>query len=442
MGDVSDSGDVPIPLAYGARLTERGFAEMEGKRSNGVLWIRARIIVLGITLILAYWLIEAALDALVFHRGSWPALVFSTDSYAIWMRCLVVGLLVILLVIYYRAAVRHSGAERALRRTQVRLGVLLGNLPKVVLYETGGGREFISDNIREWLGYDPEELTKDRSAFVDLIHPGDKPRLKEEIRAWHDAGEPDVLTMQFRVRRADGEYIWVEDRMVQVRPKGAKKYMAGVMVDITERKLAEQRIQELATHDSLTGLLNRREFHRLLAHEVERAGRYHRVFSLLMIDVDRFKDVNDTYGHLVGDEVLKQVVETIKEGLRTIDQAARYAGKGIAIMLEEEAEEEASAARYGGEEMAILMPETDKRGALLVAERLRKMVADTSIEIESGESVSVTISVGVATFPEDGIGEREILAAADVALYAAKDAGRNKVRASQAEEAEEAPVEP
>jgi PAS domain S-box-containing protein len=314
-----------------------------------------------------------------------------------------------------------------------------------VLYETGGGREFISDNILEWLGYAPDELTRDRSAFVDLIHAEDEPRLNEEVKAWHDAGEPDVLTMQYRVRRADGEYIWVEDRMVQVRPKGAKKYMAGVMVDITERKLAEQRIHELATHDSLTGLLNRREFHRMLKHEVERAGRYHRVFSLLMIDVDRFKDVNDTYGHLAGDEVLKRLVGVIKEGLRTIDQAARYSGKGIAILLEEEAEAEAeegaSAARYGGEEMAILMPETDKRGALLVAERLRKMVANTAIPIESGESVSVTISIGVATFPEDGTGEREILAAADIALYAAKDAGRNKVIGSRVEESEEARVE-
>lgn len=402
--------------------------------------IRTRIIVLGVSLILAYWLIEAALDALVFHQGSWPALVFSPDSYVIWMRCLVVGLLVILLAIYYRAAVRHSGAERALRQTQVRLAVLLENLPKVVLYETGGGREFISENILDWLGYSAEELTRSRSSFVNLIHPEDEPRLKEEVKAWHDAGEPDVLTMQFRVRRADGEYIWVEDRMVQVKPKNAKTYMSGVMVDITERKLAEEKIHELATHDSLTGLLNRREFHRLLAHEIERAGRYHRVFSLLMIDVDRFKNVNDTYGHLAGDEVLKRVVETIKEGLRTIDAAARYAGTGIAVVVQEQADESASAARYGGEEMAILMPETDKQGAALVAERIRRMVAETSVTIESGESVSVTISIGVATFPEDGIGEREILAAADAALYAAKDAGRNKVKASQSEESEEAPV--
>ncbi|MCD6282482.1 sensor domain-containing diguanylate cyclase [bacterium] len=420
---------------------KHGPTEMEGKKQNGILQIKAIKIAVCSLLAVAYWLVESAVDAFVFNEGSWISQVITPAPQEIWTRSVVAALLVVLCVFYYYTTLRHSGAERALRQTQMRLGVLLGNLPKVVLYETGGGREFISENIFDWLGYAPETLTRDRSSFVDLIHPEDKPRLKKEVKAWHDAGEPDVLTMQFRVRRVDGEYIWVEDRMVQVRPKNAKKYMAGVMVDITERKLAEQKIHELATHDSLTGLLNRREFHRLLAHEIERAGRYHRVFSLLMIDVDRFKDVNDTYGHLVGDEVLKRVVETIKEGLRTIDAAARYAGTGMTVIMQE-AGEDASAARYGGEEMAILMPETDKQGATLVAERIRRMVSEASVTIESGKSVSVTISVGVATFPEDGIGEREIVAAADLALYAAKDAGRNKVRVSQAEEAEEAPVEP
>jgi len=361
-------------------------------------------------IVIAYWLFEASLDAFVFQQGSWVEQVIAPTIQETWMRLVVVALIVTLCVLYCFTENLRSGTESELRQTQVRLAVLLGNLPKVVLYETGGGREFI-------------------------------PRLKKELKAWHAAGEPDVLTMQFRVRRADGEYIWVEDRMVQVKPTNAKTYMSGVMVDITERKLAEQKIHELATHDSLTGLLNRREFHRMLTLEVERAGRYHRVFSMLMIDVDRFKSVNDTYGHLAGDEVLKRVVETIKEGLRTIDAAARYAGTGITVLVQEVSEESASAARYGGEEMAILMPETDKQGATLVAERIRKMVAETAITIDSGESVSVTISIGVATFPEDGIGEREILAAADVALYAAKDAGRNKVMAAQPEESEVAPVE-
>ncbi len=414
---------------------------MEGKIANDILWTRVRRITLGVLLVVGYWLLKATLDAFVFQEGSWVEQVIAPAPQEIWTRSVVVALLVVLCVSYYYATLRQSGAEKVLRQTQVRLAVLLENLPKVVLYETGGGREFISENILDWLGYSAEELTRSRSSFVGLIHPEDEPRLKKEVRAWHDAGEADCLTMQFRVRRADGEYIWVEDRMVLVRPRNARKYMAGVMVDITERKLAEQQIHEMATHDSLTGLLNRREFHRLLAHEIERAGRYHRVFSLLMIDVDRFKNVNDTYGHLAGDEVLKSVVETIKEGLRTIDAAARYAGTGIAVLVQEKGEESASAARYGGEEMAILMPETDKQGSTLVAERIRKMVAETAVTIESGESVSVTISIGVATFPEDGIGEREILAAADVALYAAKDAGRNKVRVSQPEESEEAPVE-
>ncbi len=136
-------------------------------------------------------------------------------------------------------------AEEKLRRTERRLSTILDNVPNIVLYETGGGREFISSNIYDLIGYTSEELTRDRTFFPSLIHPDDRERIGKLIRQWHDEGEPSVLTLQFRVKRADGKYIWIEDHMVEVKPEGEKKYMAGVMVDITDRKDAEAKILHL-----------------------------------------------------------------------------------------------------------------------------------------------------------------------------------------------------
>jgi len=125
--------------------------------------------------------------------------------------------------------------EQRLSEVESRLAALVKRLPGAVFYQTGGGREFISENIRELLGYPAEELTKDRSAFPQLIHPDDRERLKAEVTAWHTAGEPGVLVLRFRARRADGAYVWLEDYMIEVKPKKGKKYMTGVMLASKER---------------------------------------------------------------------------------------------------------------------------------------------------------------------------------------------------------------
>jgi PAS domain S-box-containing protein len=147
-------------------------------------------------------------------------------------------------------ALAHERSERVraelqLRESQNRLSSLLESLPHVVLYETGGGREYVSGNIEMLLGVPSEELTRDRMAFPALVHPEDIGEIQRRIKEWHAQGEPGVLVNQFRVRVADGSYRWIEDHIIERRPADSPPYMAGVMIDVTARKRAEEERAQL-----------------------------------------------------------------------------------------------------------------------------------------------------------------------------------------------------
>ncbi len=171
---------------------------------------------------------------------------------------------------------------------------------------------------------------------------------------------------------------------------------------IANAKLHE-RIERLATTDGLTGLFNHRLFQEKLSGEIRRINRFSEPVSLLLTDIDLFKKVNDTYGHPVGDQVLKGVAKVISGGIRDIDIPARY----------------------GGEEFAVILPGTDGKGAKYIAERLRKEVMETSFSAD-GKTFRVTISIGIATSPADARGKEELIERADQALYQAKRNGRNQ----------------
>jgi two-component system cell cycle response regulator len=164
-------------------------------------------------------------------------------------------------------------------------------------------------------------------------------------------------------------------------------------------------LREMSTRDSLTGLINYREFHRQLTEEVERSRRYGRPFSLLMLDIDHFKTINDTYGHLAGDTALRSVAALLREEVRPTDMVARY----------------------GGEEFILVLPETAGPGALTLAERLRARVAGHAIAVTGDQTTSLTVSIGLASYPGETDSVQKLLSAADQALYAAKAGGRNRV---------------
>lgn len=167
-----------------------------------------------------------------------------------------------------------------------------------------------------------------------------------------------------------------------------------------------RRLEELATTDALTRLLNRRALLDRLSVEVDRARRFHSELSMLMVDLDHFKAVNDAHGHLGGDEVLRQAGTLLGGAVRTIDIIARY----------------------GGEEFIVILPETATDGAVTFAERLRKSVDEHTFELSGERRFHLTCSIGVATFPTPRVASTEdLFARADEALYRAKSGGRNQV---------------
>jgi diguanylate cyclase (GGDEF)-like protein len=170
-------------------------------------------------------------------------------------------------------------------------------------------------------------------------------------------------------------------------------------------------LRELATHDQLTGLLNRREFDRLLAEEAERSLRFGHPFALVLGDIDHFKDINDSRGHLAGDAVLQEISRRLSTGLRSVDRLARF----------------------GGEELAMILMETDRAAAFEAAQRAGAALERVPIMAGDGANLRVTMSFGVAAMPHDANSAGTLVAAADKALYAAKARGRNCTVAASAQ---------
>ncbi|MBI5195996.1 MAG: diguanylate cyclase [Nitrospirae bacterium] len=180
-------------------------------------------------------------------------------------------------------------------------------------------------------------------------------------------------------------------------------FQAAIAID---RAIFHGKVVLLARTDGLTGLNNHRTFHEILDVEIKRAKRYNRPLSLLLIDLDNFKNFNDAYGHQAGDSVLKKVAEILNKNLRSID----------------------SAARYGGEEFTVILPETSLDDAVAIAERIRDETCQYFSTCKDDSSkVSVTVSIGASMFPDDSVDKDGLIKAADDALYMTKKMGKNKV---------------
>ncbi|MDQ7055582.1 MAG: GGDEF domain-containing protein [Persephonella sp.] len=194
-----------------------------------------------------------------------------------------------------------------------------------------------------------------------------------------------------------GKERWIEITSETIMFKG--KYCGiGSVIDITDRKNLEENLRKLATVDQLTGIYNRYAFEKFLEEEINRAERYGSGFSIIMFDIDNFKDVNDMYGHQVGDRILKELVNIVRNSIRKSDIFARW----------------------GGEEFMILVPIKEKQDAYRIAEKIR-----SEIENYRFDSVGkVTVSIGVS-FYKKGDSIKTIIRRADTALYQAKKSGKN-----------------
>lgn len=209
----------------------------------------------------------------------------------------------------------------------------------------------------------------------------------------------------FHLIGQEPRYYWSVKVTLQ-RANGETYAILGMSTDITERKRLEDELLRLATTDELTSLNNRRHFLTLAEQTLNRSRRYREPLALCMCDIDFFKNINDTFGHTIGDQVLQQVAEIIKNTLRDTDIAGRI----------------------GGEEFAIMLVQTSLANAQEVAERLRQNIENSQIVLEDGHLVPLTISIGIAipSYPVETLAT--LLQHADHALYQAKRSGRNQVR--------------
>jgi two-component system, cell cycle response regulator len=167
----------------------------------------------------------------------------------------------------------------------------------------------------------------------------------------------------------------------------------------------QEALNHLTTRDGLTGLFNPVTFYTMLEDEVARSQRSETPVSLLMIDLDHFKVINDKFGHTAGDTVLKEFGKIIHRQSRSIDKVCRF----------------------GGEEIAVILPETNATGAMIAGERMRTTIEQHLFKLQEGQDLPITVSIGVATVPEHGASAQELVNATDRALYVAKERGRNQV---------------
>ena len=278
-----------------------------------------------------------------------------------------------------------------------------------------------SDETYRILGYEPGQFTPSYETFFKTIHPDDRELVaglidKVDVGRGFDIEFKVVLPNgRIRVLHGVGEGICFGEQM-QSQIIGAirditgpeRSELLGVIQDITDRKELQRKLEQEAHTDPLTGCANRRYFLKLAEYEIARARRYDGDVSVLMLDLDHFKAINDRYGHHVGDLVLQKLVKVCQEILRSEDVFGRL----------------------GGEEFAILLPETGSRKAVDVADRLCLAVADSEVSLEGTPPIHFTTSIGAATLAPEDHGIDEVLDRADQALYKAKSAGRNQVVAA------------
>ncbi len=296
---------------------------------------------------------------------------------------------------------RRGRDLRALERESERFAELSGEMFCVAGFD--GYFKRVNPACERILGYSREELLS--RPFVEFVHPDDRDEIEVEETTISVGGHAAV---QFQNRYLDkeGGVRWIEWTSVGI-PEEERIYAVGR--DVTKRKLLEQELALRSRSDPLTGMLNRRSFDDSLAAQIAYARRDKRSGALLIADLDRFKQINEEFGHAAGDEALRTASRIFAENLRETDVVSRDEGGLVA--------------RLGGDEFALLLPETDAAGAEVVGERLVAAVAAEPLEFGDRE-VRLGVSIGIATFSAgEARSAEELLAAADRALYVVKAAG-------------------
>jgi diguanylate cyclase (GGDEF)-like protein/PAS domain S-box-containing protein len=285
--------------------------------------------------------------------------------------------------------------------------MIVQNSP-TILYRLEGKPSFpltyVSHNITKF-GHDPKKLVGVADWADVLMEPEDRDRCADAMARMVDKSAVGA-SIEFRMRTADGQYRWVENRYTPVRDKdGRLAEIEGMIIDVTERKAAEEKIALLARTDGLTGLANRATFIERIRQAFSAAKRGAQAFAIMYMDIDHFKEINDTLGHAVGDQLLRAVADRLRGCTRDSDVVARL----------------------GGDEFAILQTEINEaaQAGALAATLLKELTRPYSID---GNELHMTVSIGICPYDADSVSPDAMLTQADLALYRSKEEGRNCYR--------------
>ena len=285
-------------------------------------------------------------------------------------------------------------------------------------WDMKSGQFICSEEMCRILGLDPPGAIANKDVFLQAVHPDDRERVANHLNGIMEGQGFDI---EYRITLPNGEVRVVHGQGRKVFSDASKQTkiigtvqdiheydqakMLGVIQDITERKVLENKLEEQANTDYLTGCDSRRHFLERAEQEFSRIHRYGGQMSMLMLDLDHFKNINDKYGHQVGDVTLKKLAQVCKGLMREVDVIGRL----------------------GGEEFAIMLPETGSERAREVAERLCQAVALAEVPMGDAPPLHFTTSIGVAVLTAEDPRIDTIINRADRALYIAKNAGRNRV---------------
>lgn len=259
------------------------------------------------------------------------------------------------------------------------------------------------------LGYSQADIPENMGYefFTDKLHPADYEPVMENMRK-HISGVSLAYEVTYRIKTKTGKWKWFYDfgRITKRDNDGKPLIITGIVFDITEQKRIEnllisqnEQLTEMANTDYLTGVYNRRALHEVLSYEIKRVDRNKNPLTVVMFDIDNFKTVNDSFGHLVGDDVLVGVANILKKYVRNTDIIGRF----------------------GGEEFVVVFPECSQENAANIANKIRVAVDEAIFEAD----IQVTISGGVVEYQSGSMDL--LLRDADNALYSAKSAGKNQV---------------
>ena len=303
-------------------------------------------------------------------------------------------------------------------------GVAVVDTQNIVLEANPSMKRFLTVRIGEPLDPENDPLVSGETELVDILRNKRHPFKSVQFEHSYHGKEDRHVVIQIspihnRKKVLLGHVITIQDvtelrsLIRKLNSKNAELRRQNKELTLTQKKLyvANRRLEEMAIKDSLTGCYNRRYLNQYLEREIIVSRRYSRSFSILLFDIDLFKNINDTYGHLIGDEVLRSTARTVMKCLRKSDMLARY----------------------GGEEFTVYLPETAEQDAVMIAQRIRDAVEQNQVQTPKGP-ISVTVSMGVAACHQSTMSTvdpkellNQLFARADAALYRAKQQGRNRI---------------